>query len=56
MKIRPVGTELFRAEGRTDGQKDRWPDRYDETNRRFSQFCEKRLKLYSLMYKIKKRN
>jgi len=32
MKIRPVTAELFRA----DGQK----DRHDETNSRFSQFCE----------------
>jgi hypothetical protein len=31
MKIRPVGAELFRA-GLTD--------RHDETNSRFSQFCE----------------
>ena len=31
MKIRPVGTELFHAEGRTD--------RHDEANGRFLQFC-----------------
>ena len=31
MKIHPVGAELFRAGGRTDG--------HDVTNRRFSQFC-----------------
>ena len=36
MKIRPVGAELFHADGRTD--------RHDDANRRFSQFCEKRLK------------
>jgi len=36
IKIRPVGAELFHADGRTDGR--------DETNSRFSQFCEKRLK------------
>jgi hypothetical protein len=36
MKIRPVGAELFHEDGRTD--------RNDETNRRFSQLCEKRLK------------
>jgi len=36
MKIRSVGTELFHADGQTD--------RRDEANRRFSQFCEKRLK------------
>jgi len=33
MKIRPVGYELFHADGRTD--------RHDETNSRFSQFCER---------------
>jgi hypothetical protein len=33
MKIRPVGAELFHAEGRTDG--------HDEANSRFSQFCER---------------
>jgi len=33
MKIRPVGAELFHAEGRTD--------RHDETNNSFSQFCER---------------
>jgi hypothetical protein len=33
MKIRPVGAELFRADGRTD--------KHDETNSRFSQFCER---------------
>jgi len=36
MKIRPVGAELFRADGRTD--------RHDEANSRFSQYCEKFLK------------
>jgi hypothetical protein len=36
-KIRPVGTELFNADGQTDG--------HDEVTCRFSQFCEKRLKL-----------
>ena len=35
MKIRPVGAELFYANGRTD--------RHDEAHRRFPQFCEKRL-------------
>ena len=33
MKIRPVATELFHADGRTDGQ--------DETNSRFLQFRER---------------
>jgi len=37
MKIRPVGAELFHA----DGQKDEQTDRHDEANRRFSQFCER---------------
>jgi hypothetical protein len=32
MKIRPVGAELFHADGRTDG--------HNEANSRFSQFCE----------------
>jgi len=32
MKIRPVGAELFNAEGQTD--------RHGETNSRFSQFYE----------------
>jgi hypothetical protein len=36
MKVSPVGAELFHAGGRTDMTKD---------NGRFSQFCEKRLKL-----------
>jgi len=33
MKFRPVGADLFQADGRTDGQ--------DEANSRFSQFCER---------------
>jgi len=37
MKIRPVGAELFHADGRTD----RWSDRHDEANIRSSQFCER---------------
>jgi len=36
MKIRRVGAELFRADGRTDGQ----TDRHDEANSRFSKFFE----------------
>jgi len=32
MNIRPVGAELFHADGRTDGQ----TDGYDEANSRFS--------------------
>ena len=37
MKIRPVGTELFRADGRTEEQK----DKHDKANSHFSQFCER---------------
>jgi hypothetical protein len=33
MKIRPVGAELFNADGQTD--------RHDEANSRFLQFCER---------------
>ena len=33
MKLRPVGAELFHADGQTDG--------HDEGNSRFSQFCER---------------
>jgi hypothetical protein len=36
MKIRPVGPELFHAEGQTD--------RHDETNSRFMLFCERAIK------------
>ena len=32
MKIRPIGTESFHADRQTDG--------HEETNSRFSQFCE----------------
>jgi hypothetical protein len=32
MKIRPVGAELFRADGRMDG--------HNESNTRISKFCE----------------
>jgi len=35
MKIRPVGAELFHADGRTDRQ----TGIHDEANRSFSQFC-----------------
>ena len=37
MKIRPVEPKLFHA----DGQTDRWTDRLDEANSRFSKFCER---------------
>jgi len=33
MKIRPVGADLFHADG--------WTDRYDEANSRFQKFCER---------------
>jgi hypothetical protein len=36
MKIRPVGAEVFRADGWTDG--------HYEANSRFSQFCERAFK------------
>ena len=38
IKIHQVGAELFHADRQTDG-------RYDEANSRFSQFCEKCLKI-----------
>ena len=37
MKIRPVGAELFRVDGRTDIP----GERHDEANNRCSQFCER---------------
>jgi len=33
MKIRPVGAEVFHADGQTE--------RHDKANSRFSQFCER---------------
>jgi len=36
MTIRSVGAELFLADGQTERE-----DRYDESNSRFSQFCER---------------
>ena len=41
MKIRPVGAEMFHADGHTD--------RYDEADHRFSHFCVKRLNTLNLM-------
>jgi hypothetical protein len=35
IKIRPVGAEMFRADGRTYG-----PTRLDDSSSLFSQFCE----------------
>ena len=40
MKIRPVGAQLFHADGRTD--------RRDEANSRFSQLCERASKLLDM--------
>jgi hypothetical protein len=43
MKIRIVRAELFqcgRMDGRTDRQTDGQADRHDETDSRFSQFCD----------------
>ena len=34
MKIRPVGAELFEADGRTDGRTDEWTDGHDDVNSR----------------------
>jgi hypothetical protein len=38
MKIRPVGAELFHADGRAD----RRTDTHNDDNSRFSQFCQKK--------------
>jgi len=37
MKIRPVGADLFHADGRMDGR----TDGHVEASSRFSQFCER---------------
>jgi len=44
MTIRPVRTELFHADGRTDCRK----DRHDVANSRFSQFCERAKLIYCI--------
>jgi hypothetical protein len=41
MKIRPVGAELFHADGQKKGQTDGQKERYDEANSSFSQFFER---------------
>jgi len=41
MKIRPVGAELFHADGRIDRGTDRQTDTRDEANSHFSQFCKR---------------
>jgi len=40
MKIRPVGAELFYANGWTDERTVGLTVRHDQTNNRLSQFCE----------------
>jgi len=40
VKIRPVGTDLFHADSRTDRRAYDQADRHDEADRRFSQFCQ----------------
>jgi hypothetical protein len=42
-----VEDELFHANGRKDGQ----TDRHEKAMRRFSQFCEKRLEIYTTQLK-----
>ena len=45
MKFRPVGTDLFHSDGRTE--------RRDEANSRFSQFCKSAYKLcQNIRYKL----
>jgi len=41
-KIRLVKAELLHADRGKDGQTDRWADRHDEANSRFSKVCERR--------------
>jgi hypothetical protein len=41
MKIRPVGAELFHADGWTHRHADRQKDRHEEANSHFSQFYER---------------
>ena len=41
MKIRPVGAELFHADGRTDGR----TDGHDDANSLSPQLCERYLKI-----------
>jgi len=45
VKIRPLETELFHA--------DRQTDRHDDGNSRFSQFCERTLKLKGDLINLK---
>jgi len=39
------GSRVFHADRRTDGQTDRLVDRHDEGNSRYSQFCERPIKV-----------
>jgi len=48
MKLRPVVPELLRADGRTDGQN----DRYDDANSCFPQFCERAYKILSFAHGV----
>ena len=48
MKIRPVGAELFHADGQMGGQTDRQTDRHDDFNNVFSQKLRKATKISSL--------
>jgi hypothetical protein len=41
MKIRPVGAEMFHADGRTDGRTEEETHRHDEANGRCSKFLLK---------------
>ena len=40
VKIRPVGAEMFHADGQTDGGTGH-KDRRNDVNSRFTQFCER---------------
>jgi hypothetical protein len=46
MNIRSMIAELFHADGRMDGQK----DRHDKANSRFLQFCEHAWKLHKVLF------
>jgi hypothetical protein len=41
MKIRPVESELFYADGRTDGRAGGQTDKHDGASSPFSQFCKR---------------
>ena len=48
MKIRPVGTELFHADGQAEGRTD-WRTDMTKIVVAFRKFCEKRLQTYSVL-------